>query len=161
MNYQVHITKQAEKDLNRALDYIEFSLKNPQAADSLLDETERTLNSLDQMPERYALPEDKLLAAWGIRFVQIKKYLAFYVIAKESQTAERLLRFIQQVVRRLGIFQGKLNIIERTVEIFFCLFGDVDSVAHFARRLFISPIASESGLVFPSATSSKPSWSRP
>ena len=93
MNYQVHITKQAEKDLNRALDYIEFSLKNPQAADSLLDETERTLNSLDQMPERYALPEDKLLAAWGIRFVQIKKYLAFYVIAKETQTVH-IIRFL-------------------------------------------------------------------
>ena len=93
MNYQVHITKQAEKDLNRALDYIEFSLKNPQAADSLLDETERTLNSLDQMPERYALPEDKLLAAWGIRFVQIKKYLAFYIIARETQTVH-IIRFL-------------------------------------------------------------------
>ena len=86
MNYHVHITHRAEHDLNRALDYIEFSLKNPQAADSLLDEADRVLNSLSQMPERYALPGDKLLAAWGIRFVQIKKYLAFYVIAKETQT---------------------------------------------------------------------------
>ena len=93
MSYQVHITKQTEKDLNRALDYIEFSLKNPQAADSLLDETERTLGSLEQMPERYALPEDKLLAAWGIRFVQIKKYLAFYIIAKETQTVH-IIRFL-------------------------------------------------------------------
>lgn len=93
MSYQVHITKQAEKDLSRALDYIEFSLKNPQAADSLLDETERTLGSLEQMQERYALPDDKLLAAWGIRFVQIKKYLAFYVIAKETQTVH-IIRFL-------------------------------------------------------------------
>ena len=37
MNYHVHITHRAEHDLNRALDYIEFSLKNPQAADSLLE----------------------------------------------------------------------------------------------------------------------------
>ena len=93
MNYHVHITHRAEHDLNRALDYIEFSLKNPQAADSLLDEADRVLNSLSQMPERYALPGDKLLAAWGIRFVQIKKYLAFYVIAKETQTVH-VIRFL-------------------------------------------------------------------
>ena len=93
MSYQVHITKQAEKDLNRALDYIEFSLKNPHAADRLLDEAEHTLGSLTQMPERYAMPEDKLLAAWGIRLVQIKKYLAFYVIAKETQTVH-IVRFL-------------------------------------------------------------------
>ena len=93
MNYHVHITHRAEHDLNRALDYIEFSLKNPQAADSLLDEADRVLNSLSQMPERYALPGDKLLAAWGIRSVQIKKYLAFYVIAKETQTVH-VIRFL-------------------------------------------------------------------
>ena len=93
MSYQVHITRQAEKDLNRVLDYIEFSLKNPQAADRLLDEAEHTLGSLALMPERYALPEDKLLAAWGIRFVQIRKYLAFYVIAKETQTVH-IIRFL-------------------------------------------------------------------
>lgn len=93
MNYHVHITKRAEMDLNRALNYIEFSLKNPQAADSLLDEAETALASLDQMPERYALADDKLLAAWGIRFVQVKKYLAFYVIAKEAQTVY-IIRFL-------------------------------------------------------------------
>ena len=93
MTYHVHITRRAERDLSRALDYIEFSLKNPQAADSLLDEAERVLNSLSQMPERYALPEDKLLAAWGIRFVQVKKYLAFYVIAEETQTIH-VIRFL-------------------------------------------------------------------
>lgn len=93
MSYHVHITRQAEKDLGRALDYIEFSLKNPQAADSLLDEAETTLASLDQMPERYALADDKLLVAWGIRFVQVKKYLAFYVIAKETRTVH-IIRFL-------------------------------------------------------------------
>ena len=93
MTYHVHITPRAERDLSRALDYIEFSLKNPQAADSLLDEAERVLNSLSQMPERYALPEDKLLAAWGIRFVQVKKYLAFYVLTEETQTIH-VIRFL-------------------------------------------------------------------
>ena len=66
MNYYVHITRRAEKDLSQALDY---------------------------MPERYALVDDKLLSAWGIRYIQIKKYLAFYVISKETQTVH-IVRFL-------------------------------------------------------------------
>ena len=87
MNYHVHITHRAEHDLNRALDYIEFSLKNPQAADSLLDEADRVLNSLSQMPERYALPGDKLLAAWGIRFKKKKNHVFFHTQIIKNQNS--------------------------------------------------------------------------
>ncbi len=93
MKYQVHITQRAERDLDQALDYIEFSLKNPRAADSLLDEAEAVLASLDQMPARYAVVNDKILSAWGIRYVQIKKYLAFYIIAEETRTVH-IIRFL-------------------------------------------------------------------
>ena len=79
MNYRIHITKTAERDVNRAVDHIEFSLKNPQAAERLMDATEHEIMSLATMPERYALVDDPLLAAWGIRFVQINNYLAFYM----------------------------------------------------------------------------------
>jgi len=91
--YQVHITTAAERDLNRAADYIEFSLKNPQAADDLIDEAETMLSSLSHMPKRFALVDDKLLAALGIRFVQVKNYLAFYVIDQASQIVH-ILRFL-------------------------------------------------------------------
>ncbi len=40
MNYQIHITKKAEQDLEGAADYIEFTLLNPDAADALLDKAE-------------------------------------------------------------------------------------------------------------------------
>lgn len=40
MSYRIHITSAAERDLNRAADHIEFVLKNPKAADDLLDEAE-------------------------------------------------------------------------------------------------------------------------
>ena len=36
-NYKIHITSTAEHDIMRAVDYIEFTLKNPDAADKLLD----------------------------------------------------------------------------------------------------------------------------
>lgn len=35
--------------------------------------------------------EDKLLAAWGVRFIQIKNYFAFYVVEGNQVT---LIRFL-------------------------------------------------------------------
>lgn len=92
-SYHVHITTAAERDLNHAADYIEFSLKNPTAADNLIDEAEETLSGLSHMPERFALVNDKLLAAWGIRFVSVKNYLAFYTVSQASNTVY-VLRFL-------------------------------------------------------------------
>ena len=37
MMYDLHITSAAENDLNEAVDYIEYVLLNPDAADRLLD----------------------------------------------------------------------------------------------------------------------------
>lgn len=93
MTYQVHITGRAERDLSRAADYIEFSLKNPQAADSLLDEAEAVLSSLGELPKRYAVVDDAVLSTWKIRYVQIKKYLAFYVVDDEARIVH-IIRFL-------------------------------------------------------------------
>ncbi len=43
MKYQLHITQSAERDLIQAADYIEFVLKNPQAADDLLAEADKKI----------------------------------------------------------------------------------------------------------------------
>ena len=50
MSYQVHITSTAEHDIMRAADYIEFSLKNPDAADNLLDAATEQIGSLADLP---------------------------------------------------------------------------------------------------------------
>lgn len=84
MNYTLHITSTAERDITRAADYIEFTLKNPQAADHLLDETENQIKALLNFPKKYPLASDKILAAWGIRFIKIANYLAFYIVSDET-----------------------------------------------------------------------------
>ena len=84
MNYRIHITQAAEKDMNHAADYIEFVLKNPQAADHLLDEAEKQINSLSSFPKKYPLAEDKVLASWGVRFVNVNNYLVFYLVSDEE-----------------------------------------------------------------------------
>ena len=86
MNYHLHITSVAQRDISQAADYIEFVLKNPKAADDLLEETDQKINALLPFPQEHPIVEDKLLAAWGIRFTQIKNYLAFYVIEENQVT---------------------------------------------------------------------------
>ena len=91
MNYHLHITSVAQRDISQAADYIEFVLKNPKAADDLLEETDQKINALLPFPQEHPIVEDKLLAAWGIRFTQIKNYLAFYVVEEKQVTVIRFL----------------------------------------------------------------------
>lgn len=91
MNYHLHITSVAQRDISQAADYIEFVLKNPKAADDLLEETDQKINALLPFPQEHPIVEDKLLAAWSIRFTQIKNYLAFYVIEENQVTVIRFL----------------------------------------------------------------------
>jgi plasmid stabilization system protein ParE len=86
MNYNIHISRAAERDLNNAADYIEFVLLNPQATNDLLDEAENKIGELSTFPEKFALVDDPVLKAWGIRFTLMKNYIAFYVVSEENRT---------------------------------------------------------------------------
>ncbi len=85
MNYDIYITAAADADLNKAADYIDHILMNPQAADDLLDEAERQIINLSTFPEKYSLVEDPVLNAWGIRLMLVKDYLVFYVISEDEK----------------------------------------------------------------------------
>ena len=95
MSYQVHITSTAEHDIMRAADYIEFTIKNPTAADNLLDVSTEQIGSLSDLPQKFRLVDDSVLASWGIRFVIINNFLAFYTIDEEKQTVI-IVRFLYQ-----------------------------------------------------------------
>ena len=109
MNYEVRITRAAENDLNEAADYIEFVLLNTQAADDLVDAVEETLPTLAQYAQRYALVDDPVLRAWGIRFVQIKNYLAFYTISEEEQKVY-IVRFLYGKRNWISILKNGFSI---------------------------------------------------
>ena len=95
MSYIIHITATAERDILRAADCIEFTLKNPAAADHPLDAATEQINSLADMPEKFRLVDDPVLASWEIRFIIVNNYLAFYTIDKEKQMVI-VIRFLYQ-----------------------------------------------------------------
>ena len=93
MNYEIHITRKAEDDINEAADTIEFTLFNPKAADDLLDEADRKINGLSPFPEMHPLVNDPVLKSWGIRFTVVDHYLAFYVISERDHIIH-IVRFL-------------------------------------------------------------------
>ena len=104
MRYQVHITDAARNDLSEAADYIEYVLKNPQAADDLLNEAEERISSLSQHAELYAPVDDPVLKIWGIRFIQVGNYLAFYTVLEEPGRAV-IIRFLYGKRDWIGILR--------------------------------------------------------
>jgi len=110
MSYQVHITSTAEHDIMRAADYIEFTLKNPDAADNLLDAATEQIGSLADLPQKFRLVDDPVLASWGIRFVIINNYLAFYTIDEEKQTVI-IVRFLYQKSNWTSILRQGFSLI--------------------------------------------------
>ena len=104
MRYDLHITGSAENDINEAADYIEYVLKNPQAADNLLDAIEETLPTLKENPQRFAIVSDPVLNAWGIRFVQINNYLAFYAVDDNARKVN-VIRFLYMKRDWIGILR--------------------------------------------------------
>ena len=110
MSYRLHITGTAERDLTQAADYIEFVLKNPSAADALLEEADRKINALLLFPKKHPLADDKLLASWGIRFVQVKNYLAFYVVS-ETEKSITVVRFLYAKSNWLSILKSGFSLV--------------------------------------------------
>ena len=110
MSYQVHITSTAEHDIMRAADYIEFTLKNPTAAEHLLDVATEQINSLSDLPQKFHLVDDQVLASWGIRFVIINHYLAFYTIDEEKQMVI-IVRFLYEKSNWTSILRQGFSLI--------------------------------------------------
>lgn len=93
MKYNVLITGQAERDMDSAANYIRFTLLNPTAAHALLMQAREEIASLAAFPLRYGLVDDPILASWGVRFLTVNSYLAFYTVSEEAHTVF-LLRFL-------------------------------------------------------------------
>ena len=84
--YHINITQPAEYDIKEAVKYITEQLLNPIAAGKLLDDAERAIFSLNDMPHRFALVKDDDLARLEFRFMPVNNYLIFYIIREETKT---------------------------------------------------------------------------
>lgn len=89
--YQIRITKLAEEDLENAGDYIAYELKNPSAAENIINGIRVKINSLVNFPERNELDEDELLAGLGVRKDYYRNYKIYYFIEEDIIYIVRIL----------------------------------------------------------------------
>lgn len=87
--YKIRIFPTARQDMEDVISYL--NTLSPDAAlryyDLLVDE----IASLAKMPERCPRPKDLALAAKGYRYLIVKNYLVFYVVAGDTVQIRRIL----------------------------------------------------------------------
>lgn len=93
MNYNLVITKPAEKDLADILQYISKDLSAPKAANDLLDDILRCYDNISSNPLVYALCDNDRLKSKEYRKALIKNYIMLYRVDEEKQTIY-IMRFI-------------------------------------------------------------------
>jgi len=93
MNYSVNITDIAEEDIISTVRYISNELKNPIAANKLLDDIEKHEDILAETPGIYPFVHDEYLAGKGLKYVIIKNFLLFFTIDEDNKIVN-VIRFL-------------------------------------------------------------------
>lgn len=79
MIYDIQISNQAEIDLRSIFEYIAFKLQSVQNAVDQLTRLEKSINSLDQMPDRFKAYEKEPWHSRGLRVMSVDNYIVFYI----------------------------------------------------------------------------------
>ena len=88
-NYKIKIFHRAKQDMEEVIDYL--NTLSPDVALKYYDLLVEEIAGLSQMPERCPRPKDLALAARGYRYLIVKNYLVFYVIAGDTVQIRRIL----------------------------------------------------------------------
>lgn len=83
--YKIRYTPLAYEDLDEIDTYISETLLNPQAAENLLDEMEKSIRQLEQFPYVGSEVEDSSLSDKGYRKLVVQNYLIFHIVDLEQK----------------------------------------------------------------------------
>jgi len=86
VKYDINITESAQKDLNNIYFYFSNDLLEEETAINIITSLKEAIFSLDDMPGRYGLVNDFVLAKMGYRHINVKNYIVFYLIDEKKKT---------------------------------------------------------------------------
>lgn len=84
--YKLNITKLADDDLDKIIEYISVDLANPSAATEFLTEVINCYEYLKTNPYIYAVADDRRLIKEGYRKALIKNYILVFKVDEELKT---------------------------------------------------------------------------
>ena len=81
--YKVKITPQASEQMLEIFSYISHTLKEPVAAERLLDGLQQSILSLGTMPKRIALVDEEPWKSHGIHKLPVRNFIVYFWINEE------------------------------------------------------------------------------
>lgn len=104
MDYKVNLMQSAEEDLNNFVAYLLFEKKNKQATKNLLDDFERTKESLSYVAGSLRLCENPRLKELGYRRINFLSHRYFMLYRVEGNMV-----FIDSIFHELQDYENKMN----------------------------------------------------
>ncbi len=84
--FSLLIAETAAKDFSEIIHYRINDLSSPNSAESLIKKVRTEISRLMELPFLYPLVSDEILAAKGIRKLNIENLLVFYTVSEEERS---------------------------------------------------------------------------
>lgn len=104
MRYNVHISDLACEQYDKFLEYIYHTLLNPQAADSLIQDFDDTIGSLEVRAESFGYCKSERLKKQGFHKIHFQRhrYLLVYRVTQDSVIVEGMYHELQDYENAIG-----------------------------------------------------------
>jgi plasmid stabilization system protein ParE len=89
--YKLSILPLFEDDLDEIVDYITFRLRNPNAAERLVDDVEAAIRKRLEMPERFEPYPSTRDREHPYYTIQVRNFTVFYVVIEDTMEVRRIL----------------------------------------------------------------------
>ncbi|MBR6710820.1 MAG: type II toxin-antitoxin system RelE/ParE family toxin [Selenomonadaceae bacterium] len=101
--YEIIYLPTARKQLEDIVDYIAAELAAPDTAFDFIDEVDKAIKSLAEMPYRHSIYHTSFAVLEEVRWISVKNYNVFYKVFEEDKTVEirRVLLQLQDSENRL------------------------------------------------------------
>ena len=104
--YRLRFSKLYKSDLDSSYNYIKNKLEAPMAADNLIKEILEKLNKIKENPNIRPLVQDKYLASFGYRLINVKNYAIFYIIDNDNKHI-KIIRFLYKKRNWINLLKEK------------------------------------------------------
>lgn len=90
-HYELRILPLFEDDLNEIVDYITYRLRNPIAAETLVDEVEKAIYERLSCAESFAPYPSSCERKYAYYPIQVKNFTIFYVVIGNTMEVRRII----------------------------------------------------------------------
>ena len=89
--YSIEYSEEAKIDLIEIKKYIKYNLQEPNIAEELINKLIKTIESIKNNPEIYAIIDDEFIKRLEIRKIIVDNYIVFYRIKNNTIQIVRVL----------------------------------------------------------------------